>query len=240
MQLPKKINPDRIKNAILDIRYKSNTPFEILIGVFYQAIKDNFKYINPPIQKIGSSEGNNDLSISVGRQNLFYNDFLKIQIQPNSIVFNCNNSYSGWEKYLSDVNYVLKQIFETKFISEYNRIGIRYVSEYPDIDLRGCVNFKFEFGMPNVVSSNYQFRSEFEYSNKRIILNLKNNLPLVNNKDSVYKNVSYIDIDVIKENVQITSLEALLSEIEENHTVEKEIFFTILKEDFLKILNPIY
>lgn len=243
MLLPKSITPDRIKNSFIDVRFKSNVPFQAFIGIFFQAVRSKFKYI-PPVQnqRILNDENNkeNKLTISIlENQNLFYNDSIKIQIQPNTIVFNCKDKYIGWNKYMNEVEYVLQEISKTGTIVEYNRVGIRYVSEYLDIDLRGCVKFEFTFGMPDVISNNYQFRSEFESSNHRVILNLKNNLPL-NIKEFNHKNISIIDIDVIKENLEITSALDLLKKIEENHNVEKEIFFTLLKKDFLTTLNPTY
>ncbi len=53
--------------------------------------------------------------------------------------------------------------------------------------------------------------------------------------------ISIIDIDVIKDFSPIeSSKNVILNKIDNAHTIEKEIFFTLLKNDFLKTLNPEY
>lgn len=49
-----------------------------------------------------------------------------------------------------------------------------------------------------------------------------------------------MDIDVIRENLTITTLHELLAVVEDNHTKEKEIFFGMMKPEYLALLNPEY
>jgi hypothetical protein len=42
--LPKKITPNRIKDAIVTIHYSTNLPYEILLGKFYGILVNELKF----------------------------------------------------------------------------------------------------------------------------------------------------------------------------------------------------
>ena len=114
------------------------------------------------------------------------------------------------------------------------------------MDIKNCVKFDFTFGLSEVKSDTYLFRSEFIWDEHRVILNLQHKAPVL--KTKVDKNkaeitsvpVSIIDIDVIADKLEINNLEKLMEYIDKVHQNEKEIFFKILKDDFLKSLKLEY
>ena len=249
MKIPKQISPDRIKDSIVEIRYSSKLPFEVAIGLFYKSLDDSYTYTNRPIGKqqiptLFPSNLPQELTLSFGNQSLFFNDKIKIQLQPNSIVFNCLNDYVGWDNYKIEIEKVLVQLASVNVIDSFSRIGVRYISEYQNINLKDCVKFSFTFGMPDIQSDTYSFHSEFMFSNLKVLLNLNHKLPVVKSKNSTTQlsivQLSVIDIDVIMENVNETDIEKFIKQIEVVHQKEKEVFFSLLKDDFLKTLNPVY
>lgn len=249
MKIPKKISPDRIKDAIVEVKYSSKIPFEVAIGLFYKSLDDTYTYTNRSLgkQQIQNALPVNlfeNLEIQIGNRTLFYNDKIKIEFQPNSIIFNCLNDYISWDFYKLEIEKVLAQLSEAGVIDNFTRVGVRYISEYPNIDLKDCVKFSFTFGMPDIVSDIYTFRSEFGQDGLRIILNLANKLPILNPRSTtaqpVITPISNIDIDVIMESLSLVSYKELLDIIETTHSKEKEVFFNLLKEVFLTSLNPIY
>jgi len=245
MKIPKKISPDNIKDSVVEIRYTSKIPFEVAIGIFYKSLDDTFTYTNRPVgkQQLPNIIPSNlqKLEIQIGNRPLFYNERIKIELQPNSIIFNCLDKYISWDIYKPEIENVLFQISKAAIIDNYTRVGLRYISEYSNLDLQNCLKFSFSFNMPELKSKTYTFHSEFEEDNLKIILNLNNNLSLINSKNELgISSVSNIDIDVIMENIKEKSLESLLSKIEILHQKEKEIFFNLLKDEFLESLNPIY
>jgi len=247
MKIPQKIYPDRITNAIVEVRYTSKIPFEILVGLFFNALDDTYNYINKlnPTSKNQSEPDQIGIHLS-SSQFLFYNDKIKIQLQPNSIVFNCIKSYILWSNYLPEIEKVLKQLLTTNGIESFVRIGLRYISEYPNIDLQSCIKFSFSFGMPEIQSKTYSFKSEFEYKGNKIVLNLHNKLPVLKNNSSNNlpdtQQLTLIDIDVIKSDIKFPAqdFQSLISNIDTVHSSEKEIFFKLLNDEFLNTLNPVY
>lgn len=249
MDLPKKINPDSIKEAVVEIKYQSTLPFEVLVGIFFNSFDESYTYINRPPQPPTLFQGGLDspgqeLRIRMSNQSVFYNDKISIQLFPNSFVFTCLEEYPGWDDYFSEINKALNQLNESRKITGWIRVGVRYISEYPNTELSECIKFTYSFGIPEVNSSTSAFRSEFFFNEKKVILNLSNKVTIIkqNTKTNQYEEVqtSIIDVDVISDKKEIHTFEQLLNEIKENHLIEKEVYFRLLKDEFLKSLKPEY
>jgi uncharacterized protein (TIGR04255 family) len=244
MKLPRKIDPDRIKDSIVEVKFTSNLPYEIYLGQVYQSLDDTFKYTNRPAlgQKNFQlpAEVPRELKLTFGTPiALFFNDKIKFEIQNGSIIFNCIDKYITWDLYFPEIMNVLNQIYNSKCIVSFNRIGLRYISEYSETDIKSITKFSFSFGMPEISSDNYSFRSEYKKDNFRVILNLSSKIPTLD-VDSSKKTISSIDIDVISDNFEILDLDSLFNLIDKVHNIEKSTFFNLLQEDFLKSLNPQY
>ncbi|WP_163444736.1 TIGR04255 family protein [Flavobacterium columnare] len=242
MKIPKSIEPDRIKDAIIEVNFESELPNEVNLGMFFSVLKNDYKYSNKPIgtKQLTSNSMNFDkeITLSLGGISLFYNDKIKFQINNNSIAFNCLEKYLLWDNYSNEIKKVLNLVSSTGTIKKIKRVGVRYISEYSQIDLKDNTNFSFTFGFPNVVSNNYSFSTEFDLKDFRVVLNLSNKIPIVIN--NVIVPTSVIDIDVVKNNLDINEFNNLFEIINLAHDLEKEVFFQILKEDFLVKLNPQY
>lgn len=244
MKLPRKIDPDRIKDSIVEVKFTSQLPYEIYLGQIYQSLDESYKYTNRP----ALGQKNIQLPVDVPRElkltfgaplSLFFNDKIKFEIQNGSIIFNCIDKYITWELYFPEITNVLNQIYTSKCISSFNRVGLRYISEYPETDIKSITKFTFSFGMPEVSSDNYSFRSEYKKDNFRVILNLTSKIPALN-ADSTKRTISSIDIDVISETFEIIELASLFDLMDKLHNLEKVTFFNLLQEDFLMSLNPQY
>ncbi len=247
MKLPKKISPDNIKESVVELKYISELPFEILLGLFFNALDDSYKYTNrsqtsPAIISKENESQSQDLEIKIGNTTLFYNSKVTIQVLSNTFVFTCIEKYIGWEDFRIEIQNFLKQINKTGHIKTWIRVGMRYISEYPEKDLKELIKFSFSFGLPMVKSLTSAFRTQFEYKNLYIILNLSNLTPTLKqttSKDFQQIKLSVVDIDVISQN-EILVLPELFKKIDENHNIEKEVFFNMLNQTFLESLNPKY
>lgn len=236
MGLPKKISPDRIKDAIVEFSVVYTEPYEVVLGFVLDSIIKNksYKYVN----------SSNNVPVEIqelsGRRFLFYNENIKFQLSPKTISINCYNGYISWNTYLPEIKNIISLIADVGGIININRIGLRYVSEYINVDLEDCLKFDFTFGYPDIKSKHYSFNSEFQYKNALIILTLRNMMPTKVSNET--QNLSHIDIDVIKKDlkIQLSDNDELIEHLEEVHKYEKEIFFDLLKDEFLKTLKPVY
>src|SRR5215831_9027557 len=137
MQLPKKVTPDNIREAVVEVKYVSSLPFEVLVGIFFNALDETYKYTNRPLHSPSgqSLQPGHEITFKVGLPSLFYSDKITIQLSPNTFVFTCLNQYIGWEDYKPQIDNALQQLAATGHILKSNRVGIRYISEYVDKDI---------------------------------------------------------------------------------------------------------
>ncbi|APY08373.1 hypothetical protein BWZ20_08705 [Winogradskyella sp. J14-2] len=234
MDIPKSISPDRIVDAFVEVRYDSHLPFEIVVGTIFQNLDESYIYTNAPSKNLPVG----GLNLSLGGTPLFYNDKIKIMLLDNSILFNILSSYIGWKEYIYQIKKVLSQIAGVNSpIKNYRRASVRYISEYPEMNIHDSFKFNFSFGLPHVKSDVYTFRSEFQEEDLKIFLNFQNNVKIKSTGD---KKISTVDIDVLNENVSGNSIEYILEAISTAHDKQKEVFFSIMKEEYLKTLKPIY
>ena len=244
MQLPKKITPDSIINAVVEIRYESNTPFELLIGLLAHAFDDSYTYTARPLKPSPMATPIQELTLNFGGQSLLYNSKISIRLLPNSFVFNCLGKYIGWESFRQEINKALLIIENSGHILKWNRLGLRYITEYLKTDLKDCTKFSFTFGFPAVQSLSTTFHNEFEYQGVKVIMNLNNKVPTVRqqepNKMLEVVPTSIIDVDVIKEPLALKKAEEIMTVMDEVHNYEKEVFFTLLTKEFLETLHPEY
>jgi len=247
MPVPKKITPDSIIDAAIEIKYLSNLPFEVLIGVFFDAFDETYQYTTRPLKTQPSVLPTNplqDLVLNIGSQSLLYNDSISIKLLPNSIVFGCLDKYIGWERYSAEINKALNTIGATKRIEKWNRVGLRYIHEYPQKDLKEFTHFRFTFGFQDIQSTSTAFRTEFQFQGARFILNLNNKVPTLKQEETkkILQLVptSIIDVDVIKDNLSLTRIEELLEVIHHTHDIEKAFFFDLLTKEYVDTLKPEY
>ncbi len=243
MKLPKKIYPDNIKDSIVEIRFKSQLPFEIALGFFYKALDDTYMYTNRQSLPLHLPDGSN-IEFSQRSINLFYNNVIKFELRPNSVVFNCIDEYKGWEVYEVQIKETLLQLLSANVIEYFERVGVRYISEYKNEEIQKITKFNFTFGFPQIKSNSYSFNCNFNWDEMRVALNLNNNkdvsLPLGNIQKYDFSILSYIDVDIIKENFQTDNLNELVKFMNLCHEKEKEIFFGLLDKEYLTQLKKEY
>lgn len=249
MKIPKKIFPDRIVDAIVELKYTLNHPYEVALGMLYTHIDDTYNYSSRPInnpknsiQQPNSFVGDK-VEIQLGIKPIFFNEKIKIELTPGSIIFNCLNEYISWQSYSEEIEKFLNQIDKANVVNSYNRIGIRYISHYPDFKIFDITKFEFTFGMPELKSDTFSFHSEYKLDNYRVILNLNNLVSLFranHNGEIINTPTSIIDIDVIIEGFEEFEIIKLLKEIDEAHNKQKEIFFSLLSVSYLSSLKPEY
>lgn len=243
MRVPVKITPDRIRDSIVQIFFQSSVPFDALIGVFYTTlINSGWKYANKANHPLEPNKL--VIEFTANPQHFFIKEKVRFQLFPNqSIVFNCTNHYIGWANYSKYINEVLTELFKTNYFTNFTRIGIRYISEFANLDILEKVDVKIDVPFFKNVVSNSSHRISFEEGNIIKTVNIASKIPANTNLTGQKEQVNYIsilDIDVVKKNLLVKDLSMLLDEINKLHTIEKEIFFGLLSEEFLQTLNPEY
>jgi len=242
-ELPKKISPCPIIEVIFEIFFDTKIPPSAILGMIYPYFKDEYE----DLEKLSFTQLPD--SIRSLDQNLMFkadykmktasNNYI-IQVGPKMLSISNINEYSGWTVLQNKLNDFTKKIEKSGIIQNIRGINIRYINFF-DIDifehikLTLTVNDKIHLSPSTVI--NTRIKGE---DNLDIILQVANNATL--NSKTVSRNGSIINIaTILKKDRQIIFDNDAISEfLESAHIKEKKIFFNLLKDEYLKKLNPEY
>ncbi len=241
--LPVKIQPDNLKDTVVEFHFQSDIPEEVLPGLVYQGLKNSFKII-PRATK--------SMPWNLGPQNFFQiethdgmqltDDCVKIHLRSDSIIFNILGNYPGWSKFSACIYDVLAKLFQVGYLKAVQRVGIRYISEYPGISIFEVMKGHPDVFLPGGIRQNTTYRTEVNYKDCEVVLSIANRVPNKTKQESELTYFSIIDVIVSKfyNKNPISDLNELKEKTDFLHQVEKEFFFGILTKEYLASLSPEY
>lgn len=247
MAIPTKITPDNLKDTIVEIRFDSGFPLDLMPGIALTLLSPlGFTYapIQNPNIALGMGQGQ-QISIGLGDQNrsgFFVKESIRIQFIGNVIAFNCfEGKYLGWDKYSKTIKEVINLFISKGFIKSFDRVVIRYISEFRNIDIlsniRGC--FGLDETQAGLSLQNSIVRLAKEDSNIKIFLTFTNRtkkgLP-----DGSTIEVSLFDVNVFENLAPNSDFNSMVKSLENVHLKQKETFFETITDDFKNSLNPEY
>lgn len=243
MKIPKRINPDSLKDAIVQIVFNSDISPELFLGRFHHEFSDvfTFKAALPKRNEIEIAKG--ESLIYESHERGFFldkNEKIKVNVASNAIVFNIFQDYILWNNYFPVISRVIEKLFSTGMINEIHRIGVRYISQFDNTSLIDNLNMSLSLGALNKNLETTQVRTEFTENEFKVILTLINRINLLNGEVKKDMNTSIIDIDVIQTPADMRESKSTLEAIKNGHQKQKATFFSLLKPAFLETLNPEY
>jgi uncharacterized protein (TIGR04255 family) len=238
MVLPKRIEPCPIKEAIVEIRFETALPGEAVFGVVYNSIKDRYKELEKlPILQLPEVVRMNDPNLVHQPHYRLKKDNFLIQIGPQILSVVVVEPYPGWETFLGEIEYVFTKVHELGIIDKVTRFGIRYV-DFFNLDIAEKLKIHILLNEHEVVSESIVLRIVFDKGSFHSALQISNDVTLEEHQRKVKG--SALDLDTYSEekrNDFFLHLDPILTEA---HTIEKELFFSLLRPEFLESLNPTY
>jgi uncharacterized protein (TIGR04255 family) len=241
--IPQKITPSPIKDVIAGIRYTDNIPLEVFVGLIYSILKQDNRYNcqtpqRLPVNDIPLEARLKDLNLS--SQIHYVIDIghgLSLRLALNSFYIAIQGNYIGWASYKQHIKQVLEIIYNFNLIINLRTVQLKYSSFFVGdktedflLELRAANN--------NLNSTKHYIRTEWAHDDKiNVILQISNNVNLTESGNVTSGSLIDIDANIMTEDFNISSL---MNYLEKLHSVEKEIFFSLLKPSFLKSLNPEY
>lgn len=234
MKLPKRINPNPIIEALIEIRFTTNIHPNAVFGLIYQALKNEYPNVeNLSILQIPEQIRNIDPNLRFKPHYKIFDENFAVQIGQDVISIASIPKYIGWEKFSEAIFSILNKIENTSIIKNVLRLGIRYINFF-ETDIFKNINIGISINNQIIDYQSTVFRTEFTKDRFSATLQVANNV----NHGEKYGSV--LDIDT----VLVFNLENFFSEkeslINEGHQIEKELFFSLLKNSFLENLNPEY
>lgn len=247
MPFPQKLNPDKLKDTLIEISYAQGVPQELLLGVAWSILEPlGYRYLPVPIQNTNMALAGNQ-QVALGWEGngggFFIKDDVRIQFADQQIIFNClEDKYVGWDKYFQVISDAVAGLFDKEVAKSFTRAGIRYISEFKNIAIYQGIKGVVDFSGAGLKLDNSILRLTDEADNLNACVTLTNKAKRISPSPQGQRIVEASLIDVtVYENFNPTSdLNILWGKLQQIHTRQKEIFFGLISSDFLSTLNPEY
>jgi uncharacterized protein (TIGR04255 family) len=244
VKIPRKINPDNIKDSLVKVVVNPGCPPELAVGRFESHLGQLFEFYggNTSIQNLNVQEG---IKLSSSKRGIYHGALfldmtktIKVSVSPEALVFNTLRKYPGWETILPVIKETIGILFSKRIILSVQEIGVHYVSWFDNINILEDLKMSLNIDLAHKGITTNQVRSEYYEDGFKIILNLLNNVTV--QEVGLRSQFSMIDIDVVKVIDSVTSIEDTIDNIDKAHFKQKSTFFSLLNSKFLETLKPEY
>lgn len=227
VKLPRKIEPCPIVDALLNLRFKSSINKNAVFGVIYKELIKDFPNVEDlPILQLPENIRTSDSSLKYKPYYRVSNRDFVIQIGPNVITVGSYPKYKGWTEFSKVIFDILKKLDETGVVKKVERVGLRYINFF-DVDIFNNIDLEVNIRDESIPYENTIIKTEIKKEE------FINSLQIANNVKINKKSGSVIDIDTYTENNLDDFFENKKKIINSAHTIEKTMFFDLLKQEFL-------
>lgn len=234
MNLPKSITPCPIIDALVEIRFEAGINSNAVFGVVYNELKEKFEKVETlPILQLPEAVRTEDPKLKYKAYYKISNPEFVVQIGPDVMSISSFPKYVGWERFALTITEILNKVERTPAIKTVRRVGMRYINFFP-IDIYPSINLIITKKGADIPLEKAVFKTEIKDGDFSSTLQIANQVSLNKNMGSI------IDIDTsTSQNLEL-SLKNKEKIINQAHTIEKKLFFELLKDEFLQTLQPKY
>lgn len=239
-KLPERIDPCPIIEAVLEIRFVTGESWSVLPGLLYSRIRERYpEKIELPLCQIPEEVRRREETLTYQPLVRFLSQDFLIQFGPRVIsLVTKPGAYPGWAATRYELGWLLDQIQKAGFMDEGERIGVRYIDFFHSANIFHHLDMRAELaGLPAseseltlaTVIQEPPFTARLHITNSAIV-----------GQGESHQIGSVLDLDVWIGSLDFSIFENGINRFDEAHLLVKQIFFGLLKPDYLSTLNPVY
>ena len=236
--LPLRISPCPLIEAAVELRFQSELPKSAIFGVLYNALKTYLPKVDKlPLAALPTELMENDPSLKYkALYQLSNTQGLQAKIGFDVVALFAPQPYPGWAAFSADIAHFIQLINQTGVVATWEKQLLRYINFF-DGDVFDKVDLEIRLGEQKHQSANLALRTEFQEDDYLKILQIANNVKVSTAIGE--KQGSIVDITCVYAKQTVLN-EDCRQPLDLAHQLEKQLFFSLLKTDFLQSLNPIY
>lgn len=241
MRIPKRLARNPIIDAVAEVRFSSSVPNDAVIGLVYSKLQETFgKPANLPVLQIPLPLRESDPNLRYQPCYRFIKPGNVLLVGPHTIALS-TYPYVDWGTASPLLSDVLTRLHQAGLFERIQRIGLRYVNFFEDINILDRSTLVLEVRKSSVASQSVSLRTESTFNDFKIVTQIHNTATA--EVAGVSKRGSILDLDIAKEDLDMLpdSLPASLMNlfVAANEVADVE-FFKLLADDFLVTFGPEY
>ncbi|MPY74915.1 MAG: TIGR04255 family protein [Alphaproteobacteria bacterium] len=245
---PKALRQDPIVKALFEVRFKSDVGAlaDLLPGLLYSALRDRFAKVEtlPPSELPKAVRAQLPNAPYQGLKRLVGKG-INLSIAEQAFVVEMIRPYWGWERFSELLYGVISAVKQTGIIGEVERTSIRYqnilTGQSDPADLSG-LDVDIRVGNYKLLGSGLQLRVETESNGHRTIIQLTGGATATVSNEGKKAALTglLIDVDTLKIGPIPSFWNDYREIVDRLHDTEKDIFFSLLNDETVKLLDPIW
>jgi len=237
-RLPARILPCPIIEAVLEIRFVTNHNWSVIPGLLYGQIQEKY----PRIEALHLGQLSENFIKTIPDLvykplTSFVGEKFKIHLGPRVVSLIANREYPGWLAIYEELAWLMGILKSAKFIKEGERLGMRYI-DFFEGDIFPHLVIALESAGEPISGTEINFTTAFHRGAFGAKLILNNGASVLRDKSALMGSVFDLDLSLPATGFEL--FENGLDRFEDAHKLNKEIFFGLLKPEFLATLSPEY
>lgn len=239
-RLPVRIHPCPILDSVLEIRYVSTEDWSVLPGLLYSRVRERYagKQKNLPLSQVPHEIRRAAPELVYKPLVQFENTEFLIQLGPRVVALLVQpGRYPGWSRLRSEMEWLMGILKEANFIHEAERLGLRYV-DFFEIDIFEQLVLEVAVNGERISGTEMSFTQVLHKDSLTCRIEI-HNCAFIEKEAKIIKG-SLVDLDVWLGPEDFELFDEGLVQFDKAHLLNKQIFFGLLKEEFLLTLSPEY
>lgn len=238
-RLPIKIDPCPIVEAILEVRFTTSESWRTLPGLLFAHIRERYpEQKDLPLAQLPEEIRRQEPAFTYQPLVQFLSRDFLIQFGPRVVsLVTKPNQYPGWLAVEHEITWLLARLETLNFITEGERLGVRYVNFF-SFDIFEKLLLDIATGGMQLAGAELSVTTVLHQAPLTARLQVANSAILGTGNDA--KRGSVLDVDVWLGSLDFEIFQNAVAKFGEAHQFEKQIFFGLLRPEFLDTLSPVY
>ena len=235
MTLPREISPNPLVNSTVELRFSSILPDEQILSKMLSAYLQELPHME--VGEVPKEVKQEHPDLKFHPDFVMRNDVYSLAFSNCVLRFEVIGKYPLWEAYFLFLQTQLNKFYTLGITEKFERLGLRYISILKNITvdtaLKNVPTFQTGEFRPDFAS----YRGEMMMEGYKIFLQIASNAQ-ASVRGTILAGLM-LDIDAsTTENIYTDG--SLFATIDKLHTEEKKIFFSMLRPEFIPLMNPKY
>lgn len=234
--LPERISPDGLKDTVVQVHFATDYNYSKL----ETTLKEVLEKLHPqgfhpyPIGKTENKIREEGSYIGENRRYFYSDGITKVLIDGTTVSFNSVNGYPGWNNYRKLILGVLDRL---KDLISYKSLMIRYISTFENESVQTFLDGKIyleQLEIFNGSTFSFNCKASGQGYSADVVVRLTEKAKTSTGLASVSDVMVSTMLD---DNISFKEVQNNLDYI---HLTEKDVFFKLLKREYVDSLNPIW